>query len=52
MFTVSGFRAQTGARKGLNMLFSGPPGTGKTMAADVIANELYLDLYKIDLSQW
>lgn len=36
--------------KGLNVLFAGPPGTGKTMAADVIANELSLDLYKIDLS--
>jgi SpoVK/Ycf46/Vps4 family AAA+-type ATPase len=37
--------------KGLNVLFSGPPGTGKTMAGDVIANELSLTLYKIDLSQ-
>ncbi|MGK7875664.1 MAG: ATP-binding protein [Xenococcaceae cyanobacterium] len=33
------------------MLFSGPPGTGKTMAAEVIAQDLQLDLYKIDLSQ-
>lgn len=33
------------------MLFSGPPGVGKTMAAEVFANELGLDLYKIDLSQ-
>ena len=32
------------------MLFSGPPGTGKTMAAEIIAAELGLDLYKIDLS--
>jgi SpoVK/Ycf46/Vps4 family AAA+-type ATPase len=37
--------------KGLNVLFFGPSGTGKTMAAEVIANELQLDLYKIDLSQ-
>ncbi len=35
---------------GVTMLFSGPPGTGKTMAAEVIAAELGLDLYKIDLS--
>jgi len=35
---------------GVTMLFSGPPGTGKTMAAEVIAAELSLDLYKIDLS--
>jgi SpoVK/Ycf46/Vps4 family AAA+-type ATPase len=37
--------------KGLNALFSGAPGTGKTMAAEVIAQDLQLDLYKIDLSQ-
>jgi MoxR-like ATPase len=36
--------------KGLNVLFAGPPGTGKTMAADVLAGALGLDLYKIDLS--
>jgi SpoVK/Ycf46/Vps4 family AAA+-type ATPase len=36
--------------KGTSALFAGPPGTGKTMAAEIIANELGLDLYKIDLS--
>ena len=36
--------------KGLSALFAGPSGTGKTMAAEVIAGELQLDLYKIDLS--
>jgi hypothetical protein len=36
---------------GLSALFSGPPGTGKTMAAEVIASELRLPLYRIDLSQ-
>jgi ATP-dependent 26S proteasome regulatory subunit len=35
---------------GITALFSGPPGTGKTMAAEVIAAELGLDLFKIDLS--
>lgn len=37
--------------KGLAMLFSGPPGTGKTMAAQVIANQLHMEMYKIQLSQ-
>jgi hypothetical protein len=36
---------------GISALFSGASGTGKTMAAEVLANELRLDLYKIDLSQ-
>jgi SpoVK/Ycf46/Vps4 family AAA+-type ATPase len=35
---------------GITALFAGPPGTGKTMAAEIIAGELALDLYKIDLS--
>ncbi|TVR53149.1 MAG: ATP-binding protein [Puniceicoccaceae bacterium] len=35
---------------GLAALFHGPSGTGKTLAAEVLANELGLDLYRIDLS--
>lgn len=35
---------------GISALFAGPSGTGKTMAAEVLANELRLDLYRIDLS--
>lgn len=35
---------------GLMALFCGPPGTGKTMAAQVLARELGLDLYRIDLA--
>jgi MoxR-like ATPase len=34
----------------VNALFTGSSGTGKTMAAEVIAGELGLDLYRIDLS--
>ena len=36
---------------GLSALFCGPPGTGKTMAAEAIAHELALPMYRIDLSQ-
>jgi len=36
---------------GLAALFAGPPGTGKTMAAEALANTLQLPLYRIDLSQ-
>jgi SpoVK/Ycf46/Vps4 family AAA+-type ATPase len=35
---------------GISALFSGESGTGKTMAAEVIANDLQLNLYRIDLS--
>lgn len=36
---------------GLSMLFAGPSGTGKTMAAQVVAHELGLEIYKVDLSR-
>ena len=43
---------RTGSRGlGISALFAGPSGTGKTMASEVLANELRLDLYRIDLSQ-
>lgn len=45
-----GFHQKLALGKGTNALFSGPSGTGKTMAAGIIAGELGLDLYKIDLS--
>lgn len=37
--------------KGVNILLKGPPGTGKTMAAQVMASHLDMALYKVDLSQ-
>jgi ATP-dependent 26S proteasome regulatory subunit len=45
-----GFGHKLSRSKGLNLLFAGPSGTGKTMAAEIMSNELGLDLYKIDLS--
>ncbi len=45
-----GFRAKGSRGLGISALFSGPSGTGKTMAAEVLAGELKLDLYRIDLS--
>lgn len=45
-----GFDRKLVSSKGLMALFAGPSGTGKTMAAEIIAGELGLDLYKIDLS--
>ena len=45
-----GFAAKNRRGLGITALFSGPSGTGKTFAAGVIANELNLDLYKIELS--
>ncbi len=50
VFHEWGFEQKLSLGKGLNVLFSGSSGTGKTMAADIIANELHLDYYKIDLS--
>jgi AAA+ superfamily predicted ATPase len=45
-----GFDRKLSLGKGTTALFAGSSGTGKTMAAEVIAHELALDLYKIDLS--
>jgi SpoVK/Ycf46/Vps4 family AAA+-type ATPase len=46
-----GFAARHGRGLAINALFAGPSGTGKTMAAEVLASELRLDLFHIDLSQ-
>jgi hypothetical protein len=50
VFGEWGFDRKLSHGKGLSVLFTGPPGTGKTMAAEVIAHELQVDLYKVDLS--
>lgn len=46
-----GFGRKLPYGKGISIVLYGPPGTGKTMAAQVLANELGLDIYRIDLSQ-
>ncbi len=46
-----GFGDKIVGERGTSALFVGPPGTGKTMAAALIARETKRDLYRIDLSQ-
>ncbi|MCP4995606.1 MAG: ATP-binding protein, partial [Gammaproteobacteria bacterium] len=46
-----GFRDKSARGLGISALFTGESGTGKTMASEALANELQLDLYRIDLSQ-
>ncbi|MEO6772477.1 MAG: ATP-binding protein, partial [Kofleriaceae bacterium] len=46
-----GFRRKIARGAGVPALFSGPPGTGKTMVAGLIARELDLELYQVDLSK-
>jgi hypothetical protein len=46
-----GFASKIGKGHGVSALLSGPPGTGKTMVAGLVANELGLDLYQVDLSR-
>jgi len=45
-----GFGKKLQRGQGLSALYSGPSGTGKSMAAEIIASDLGLDLYKVDLS--
>jgi ATP-dependent 26S proteasome regulatory subunit len=45
-----GFRQKLSRGLGIMVLFTGESGTGKTMSAEVIANDLNLNLYRIDLS--
>jgi SpoVK/Ycf46/Vps4 family AAA+-type ATPase len=51
VYETWGFASKISRGLGLTALFVGHSGTGKTMAAEVLVNELHLDLYRIDLSQ-
>ena len=46
-----GFGRGGGSGLGISVLFAGASGTGKTLAAEVLAHDLGVDLYRIDLSQ-
>jgi hypothetical protein len=50
VFEAWGFGSKFSLGRGLNVLFAGDSGTGKTMSAEIIAGDLQLDLFKIDLS--
>ena len=50
VYETWGFAAKSNRGLGVSALFTGESGTGKTMAAEVLARELELDLYRIDLS--
>ncbi len=50
VYDMWGFGSKMSRGRGLSALFAGPSGTGKTLAAEVIAEDLNLDLYQIDLS--
>jgi len=51
VYEAWGFGAKLGLGKGLTILFSGASGTGKTMSAEIIAGDLQLDLFRVDLSR-
>src|SRR5262249_27598752 len=50
VYNAWGFAARSERGLGISALFAGVSGTGKTMTADVLAGELRLDLYRIDLA--
>lgn len=50
VYETWGFGGKSARGLGISALFAGASGTGKTLAAEVLANTLQLDLYRIDLS--
>ncbi len=50
VYDTWGFSGKIAYGKSVSMIFTGPPGTGKTMAAQIIAGELGLDIYRISLA--
>lgn len=46
-----GFEQKLSYGRGMSVLLYGPPGTGKTMAAQIMAREIGMELYRVDLSQ-
>ena len=50
VYDTWGFSEKIAYGKSVSMLFTGPPGTGKTMAAQIIAAELGLDIYRVSLA--
>ena len=51
VYEAWGFDAKMSTSRGLSALFYGPPGTGKSMVAGLIARELGLELYRVDLAR-
>jgi SpoVK/Ycf46/Vps4 family AAA+-type ATPase len=51
VFEEWGFAARQSRGRGVSACFSGPSGTGKTMAAEVVAHTLGLDLFRVDLAR-
>ena len=51
VYETWGFADKVGRGLGVSALLSGPPGTGKTMAAGLIARDLGVEIYQVDLSK-
>ena len=51
VYETWGMGAALSTSRGITALFQGQPGTGKTLVAGVVARELGLDLYQVDLSK-